>query len=169
MTEPYAFTPDDSPLLAKLRNVLHQRANTRSPYLPPLPNASLVTSHVIPTLDMSAPSLERPIQEFLAALEEPYRSRVRPAPLFASSVSLDQAEDCLGSWLVGGLAYDVAIFDDDPNAGWDFIAELLVSLDTPPSTRFYTADHVFETSEEQRALFIVSAERLTMILVFGTD
>jgi hypothetical protein len=168
---PYAFVPHDSPTIASLAATLERRAATQGLYVPPLPNASLITRRVVPRVDVSEPSLQHVIHQFVAALGEPYRSRVQPWTSFASPLSLDQAELRLGGWLVGGLASERAIFDDAPDAGWELAVGLLVALDEPSGARFYQAPETFKgiAGAFQQTLFAVSADRVTMVYVFGQD
>jgi hypothetical protein len=165
---PYAFAPDDSPTIGRLPAALVRRANARAPILPSLPDAALVTRRVVPRVDLSQPSLQSVLNQFVIALGEPYRSLVAREALF-SPLSLDHALSSLGSWLIGGIAGEVGVFDEDPDAGWGFAAELLRALDQPSGARFYWSKAEFDSRCFQRTLFAVAAERLATIYVIGTD
>jgi hypothetical protein len=167
----HTFVPDTSTAFAALGAALARRSGLGSApsYVPPLPDASLVVRRAIPPIDTSAPSLQDVLHDFVGTLGEPYAARLRPE-FFASPVSLDQAELRLGGWLIAGLACEVGVFNDDPKAGWDFVAELLIAIDEPSGTcRFYVATHVFDTNEFQATLFSVARERVAMLSLFGTD
>jgi hypothetical protein len=167
------FLPDDSPAIAALAAVLERRLATTHPRFPPLPHGLVVARRVVPAIATSGPGLDHQLLAFVESLGEPYRSqvdRLRRRVAWTSTLSLDEAEVCLGAWLVGGLGGETAIFDDDPQAGWDFATELVLTVDEPNgTTRYHKAVDLFDRAESSAALFAVSPESVTLIYVLGSN
>jgi hypothetical protein len=167
---PYEFEADErDQVLVRLRSVLEERASCADDTAP-LATANIVWRRVRPPLEMDAGSLQEALEGFVHSLGPPYVVRAFASPFYFSPIDLDTAESRLGGWLTGGVCVEPPAFDDDPEAGWSWAAELLLHLDgSPGGVRCYTAGYLFAPHAEQNHFLAATRDLLLLVALLGYD